>query len=227
MSALLNMVESEKKSIEKNLRISMIISAALVILVVAETAFISYTFHTKLTPENVAVMALDAVSGQIPALNSQLLLGAEQNAPILADQFVAYAIDTIRSLQPMMYDNLNVLTDQLMSEVKLRCAPVFQKTLLDLYADIEKNREKLTDRQFVKEAIGNLLDLWQEEFQKQLDEGFNPAVNYMNDEMSILLAIPDQELTKKNAAERQLLACSHILIQRLAPEYESISAEKN
>lgn len=225
MTKLLSRVESEKKCVEKNLKVSVVVSILLVCLVLAEVIFIRHTFHTKLTPESVAMMVMDGVSGQIPALNEQLLAGAQQNAPVLADQFVAYAVEMIRGLQPMMYDNIYVLTDQLMLDIKAQCVPGFQKTMLDLYADIEKHREKLTDEQFVEEVIGNLLDLWQAEFQKQLDEGFNLAVDYLDDEMSILLAVPDQELTKKNVAERQLLACSHILIDRLAAEHASVSGD--
>ena len=224
MSDLLVLIETEKKNLEKALKISTAVSVLLVILVSAEVLFIRHVFHQKLTPKNVAMMAMDAVYGNLPEINNQLLLGAEQNAPILADQFVAYSIDTIRNLQPLVYDNLIVLTDQLMAEVKAQGVPAFQKMLLELYANIAENKEKLSDQQFAEQAVRNLLDEWQLEFQKQLDAGFNIAVDYLGNETSILLAVPENELTKKQAAEKQLLACSQILIDRLAADQEPISS---
>jgi hypothetical protein len=221
MNPAMRLIENEKKSVEKSVKTAKIISLLLILLVFAEVVFIRQTIHKKLAPKNVATMVVDGVYGQIPEINRQLLLSAEQNAPILASQFVEYTIDTIRNLEPMTYNSVMVLTDQLMSEIKTKGVPEFQKLLLDIYSDVALNREKLSNQQFAEEAIKNLLDAWQLEFQKQLDSGLNLAVDHFGNEMSILLTTPDQQMTKKQAAEKQLLACAHILIDRLAADHES------
>lgn len=220
MNPVMSWAEAEKRGLEKSVKTTKIVAVLLVGFVCAEVLFIRHTFRKNLAPDNVATMVADGICGQIPEINRQLVLNANQNAPMLASQFVEYTINTIQNLEPMTYDSVMVLTDQLMLEIKEKGVPEFQKVVLETYAHTADHEEKLTNQQFAEQAVKNLLDEWQMGFQKHLDEGFNLAVDHLGNEMAILLTTPDMQLTKKQAAEKQLLACAHILVERLSGDIQ-------
>lgn len=216
MQNLMNLVEQEKASVSKSLKITTVLSVLLVTLVLVEVVFIRTTVRNKITPDNVALMLTQAAYNQIPVLNERLLTGTYQTAPVVADQLVEYSLQILRGVNPVAKENILLLTDKVLVDIRAQGAPAFQKVILEVYDGIYANKNQLKDEAFVKSTVNELLDQWQTELQKKIDEGLKGSLVKMNDEVSNLLSTPDAIMTKKQIAQKKMLICSRILIDRLS-----------
>ncbi|NQY66596.1 MAG: hypothetical protein HRT72_02580 [Flavobacteriales bacterium] len=216
MTDLITIVEKEKIVAKKAVRTTSIVSVLLLLFVIVEVVFIRHTFHEKLASKNVASIVMDTAYINVPDLEAQLLVSAKELAPVLAEEFIFYALTLIHDVGPLATDNILLLADMIMDDFRIQAVPVLQERLFELYDNLYQSRDSISDPILVKSAINELLDLWEIEFQKQLDLGFNLAVDYIDDEVSILVNVPEEDLTKRQIAEKQLLACSQILFNRLS-----------
>ena len=216
MQDLMKLVEQEKVSISKSLRITEILSVLLVTLVLAEVLFIRTVVRNKMAPDSVALMLTEAAYNQIPVINDKLVSGSYQNAPLVANQLVEYSLQILRGVGPVAKKNTLCLMDKVMVDVHTQVAPAFQKLIVDAYDGIYANKDQLKDKAFVQKAVNGLMVQWEIELRSKIDAGLKDALVNMNGEVKTLLSTPEKKMTKKQLAQKKMLICSKVLVDRIS-----------
>ncbi len=214
MNDILNLVETEKSSVSRSLKITSWISGILMILVFAEVLYVRTALRSVLMPEKVGVIAVNSVYDYIPKLNQMLVESTTTAAPLAADALVDYSLKMISGIGPITKDNTLLLVDKLMAGLRTEGAPAFQKVLLDVYGGVYAERHNLKDPEFVGGAVNELLDTWEMELERELGKGAGHSLNYLDEQVQALYMTPDQHLTPRQRAQKRTLICGQILIDR-------------
>ena len=220
MNDLITLVEKEKSTVARSLKITTAASILLVVLVLIEVIYIRTTVRQRMGPKSVALLLTDAVYNQIPLVNDAILLKSYETAPIVADQFVEHSLQMLRDIPPVAKANTLELTDTLLSKLEAQGgADAFQQLVLEVYGMVEANKEDFSNDSFVRIAATDLMDEWEKTLEVQVKEsGISKTIRKMDTEISVLLATPQKKLTKKQIAQKRMLACTRILFDRLTEE---------
>lgn len=215
MKKLNEFLVQERNQVRKNLKIISVLCAILMLVVAVEVIFIRNSLHKNITAENISVMVMDAIYSQLPVLEEQMILGSYQAAPGVAGELVNYSLGVVQGVGPMMVEQTLMLTDEVMAGLQTHGVPIFEEFLLEIYGTVDANKEQLKDPAYVREQIDGLLDEWEMQVQNEMEEGILVNIVELNSQAKDLFSTPEDELSRQQKAQKRLLVCSKIMIDRL------------
>lgn len=215
MKNLNEFVVEERNQVRKNVKITSVLCAILIVVVAIEVIYIRSSLHKHVTAENISVMVMDSIYTQLPELHEQMIIGSYKTAPSVANEVVNYSLGVMQSIGPMSIERTLLLTDEVMAGLRTHGTPIFEDFLLTIYGNVDANKEQLKNPAYVSQQVDGLLDEWEMQVQNEIEDGLLVTIINLNGQVSQLLSTPQEELTKQQKAQKRMLVCSKIMMDRL------------
>lgn len=215
MKNLNEFVVEERNQVRKNVKITSVLCAILIVVVAVEVIYIRSSLHKHVTAENISVMVMDSIYTQLPELHEQMIIGSYKTAPSVANEVVNYSLGVMQSIGPMSIERTLLLTDEVMAGLRTHGTPIFEDFLLTIYGNVDANKEQLKNPAYVSQQVDGLLDEWEMQVQNEIEDGLLVTIINLNGQVSQLLSTPQEELTKQQKAQKRMLVCSKIMMDRL------------
>jgi len=209
-------ITKQLKKAKLNVFFTIIVYIILAGFIMMYTTFVMYTFKEVATPEVIAELLVGSVQDGVPALTEDINSHSDKYAEMLAKMTIEYARNTIPEVKILIKNYLNNVANVINNEMNTRCYPIISEYFKIHKADILEAFNTMTDQEAMAHVINQLIN--------ELDECIDilrlptiESINNLKADISRLAITPNDKLTKRELAEKRLIAYWMFLLKHEYP----------
>lgn len=196
-------LKKRKDKAVSSAKLAAIVYGLLVIFVFGYTWVIFGKLQASVTPDSISAVVNNTLVSAIPTIREKMIVYSKQQGPVLADKAVQAAHEAIPQVEDIIKRVIDRQVEILLTEMKTEMFPQFVDILRKNADEINQHAEVLTD----DVAVQELAKIIAEELQNEINYHINAfkTVHELRAQLDELAAKPAAKLTRKEAAEREIL----------------------
>lgn len=222
MEVLLTRIEREDKRASSSFVVSIVCRILITLLIVCSLTYIGVTFSKLANPANVAVALNEKLVASIPGVHAQLNQELPKQAKRLARESVQLVHKVIPMAGDMLEKQLEIRFDQVMEHYKVEREQIFENICSRVIDKIKKQKDLASDETLAKVLAVQLADECDREAKEIINNAFFKEIDKLQSQIEKLRSIPDKNMTRQQAAKRNLIICWIYLIDTKGIDQKSI-----
>lgn len=199
------MLAAERTSADKGFKLTIAVYGILVLIVIFYTGYIVKEFKEKATPQTIASMMSGYAEEQLPVMKGYLKENVKEQAPVWAEKAVDYSISIIPQLEDVGKKQVDVLVDNMVAQFNQEHFPKLQEFCFQNLDKTFKDADIISDEKMSGAIADVLVERIDDHINQVVNDKFYYKLNELRAEVDKVLAKPDNKLTKKERAEKDVL----------------------
>jgi hypothetical protein len=222
MESLLARIEREDKRASSSFVVSMVCRILITVLLVCSLTYIAVQFSKLSKPANVAIAINEKVLDSIPAVHNQLKQELPGQAKALAGDTVKAIHGFIPSIGNMLEAQLESKFDRVMDHYKFQREEMFESICSKVIDRVRKDKDLIKDTTLAEVLATQLADECDREAKKIINNAFFKEIDKLQAQVEQLRSTPSKNMTRSQAAKKNLIVCWIYLIDSKGIDQKSI-----
>lgn len=205
VAALEKTVAAECEVARKSLLFSVIGYGLLFVFVLAYTTIVFNMIKERSTPDVIAALVGDYAKSKIPLLKDDLKRETKANAPAIAEKLMISLHSFIPQAEAFVKNQIDIAIETHIRMLKDKCVPEITSQIEVKLDNLEKVAKHLDDPDFPKIFALFFSDSLDEALAKICSDDAKRQIASLRDDLMTLKVKPEERLTAKECAERQLI----------------------
>jgi hypothetical protein len=223
VDTLAGQVDSIRSKTVSVTRITAVVYCVLVVFVIGYTSFIMGKINELVTPEIVSTHLRMTLEDQLPSLRADLVKASKDMSPQLADYLVNSSKAMIPSVEDKLKNIIDLQVNNLTTSIKSDIQPVLVTIIDDNAKEINFTADTLKDEAAANQLARALVDEIEIEIEKAIGGEFRKRIALLDADLDAIANKPLSMMTRREAAERKLIASWVFLLQHSKSEQNILS----
>ena len=205
LMALEELVHGNESKLQTKVTITRVFYTFLVVAVSAYTFFMVWKIKQWTSPEVTSEILIGMISQQTAQARLKATEHLRENSELMASTVLQHSLEAVPRTEETLVGVIDNVIDYAANHIEAGLVPAFSKALRENSADLREHYKGFQDEEKMQGLSLILVEMLEVELDNYINENFVSEIFKLKKQL-LALKKPNQELTKKELAQKQVLS---------------------